>query len=97
MNVIVSAGGRFHAYALAQQLIKRQSLQRLYTFDYTATDAQRVPANYVYCNKTCGLLNTVFEKARLARVINRTTFNSFKDKIFERGVTTALAHEQHVD
>lgn len=97
MNVIVSSGGRFHAYALAQQLIKRQALQKLYTFDYTTADAQKVPANYVTCNKTCGMLNTIFEKARLARVINRTTFNSFKDRLFERGVTAALACEQNVD
>jgi glycosyltransferase involved in cell wall biosynthesis len=97
MNVIVSSGGRFHAYALAQQLIKRQALQRLYTFDYTASDAQKVPPVLVNCNKICGLLNTIFEKGRLARIINRTTFNSFKDSIFERGVTSALAGEQHVD
>ncbi len=97
MKVIVCSGGRFHAYALAQQLLKRNALQRLYTFDYTTRDAQKVPPSYVAHNKTCGLLNTIFEKARLARVINRTTFNSFKDRIFERGVSKALPHETQFD
>ncbi|MBM3893530.1 glycosyltransferase family 4 protein [Candidatus Dependentiae bacterium] len=97
MKVIIASGGRFHAYALAQQLIKRQALQRLYTFDYTTRDAQKVPPALVNCNHVCGLLNTFFEKGRLGRIINRTTFNSFKDSIFERGVAHGLAKEQHVD
>ncbi len=97
MKIIVASGDRFHAYALAKQLLQRHALQRLYTFNYTANDAQRVPSPLVNHDKLCALLNTLYQKARLSRLINRTSFNSFKDRLFERNLVAALAKENSFD
>jgi glycosyltransferase involved in cell wall biosynthesis len=97
MKVILSAGDRFHSYALAKELLNRQALQRLYTFNYSAKDAQSIPPSFVKRSTTCAILNTLYQKARLSRFINRTTFNTYKDRLFENNVNHWLQHEPKAD
>lgn len=82
MKVVVSAGGRFHAHRLAHQLAKQNSLLKLFTFDYTTKD-NLFPSSYAHVVSSCKLLNDLFVKLRLAKYINASRFNVFKDNLFD--------------
>jgi starch synthase len=97
MHVVISAGGRFHAYHLAKQLIKRNALERLYTFAYTKHDEQIIPATRVINNQWCQTADYLFSTLRLSRLCNRSTYNRIKDTIFDNFVTKQLANEKHID
>ena len=90
MKVIVSAGGRFHAHRLAQQLEKHHALEQLFTFDYTRADNAQLPAQKVTIIKLCKILNNLFMRLRLARIINRSKFHRFNDQLFDRSVSAQL-------
>ncbi|MBX9830436.1 glycosyltransferase family 4 protein [Candidatus Babeliales bacterium] len=83
MNIAIAAGGRFHAFQLANQLAQRNSLKKLFTFYYTKKDRTLVPENLVSNNSWCQFIDTCFCKLRLARVINPSTFNNIKDNFFD--------------
>jgi glycosyltransferase involved in cell wall biosynthesis len=87
MKVVISAGGRFHAHHLAQQLHQRQSLLKLFTFDYTTADTTKVPPALVTVMRSCKMLNDLFISLRLARIINKAHFNAFKDNVFDTAVS----------
>ncbi len=89
MNVVVSAGGRFHAHHLAYQLALRKSLCKLFTFDYTAHDSS-IPSSLVHIDRTSKLFNDYFVKLQLARFIAPAQFNVFKDNLFDRYVSKKL-------
>lgn len=97
MKVIVSAGGRFHAHRLAQQLAQYHALQRLYTFDYAPTDHAIVNPQYVRIAGFCKLLDKTFSRLQLQRFVSRTHFNAFKDGLFDTFVRDKLIKEQHYD
>ncbi len=89
MKVTISAGGRFHAQHLARELAKRQSLAKLYTFDYSYKK-NNLRKHHVDVATTCKIANIIFEKARLARFFDRRAFNYYKDRLFDAFVTQKL-------
>lgn len=97
MNVVVSAGGRFHAHRLAQQLHKKNSLAQLFTFDYTEKDTAIVPASLVTKIKSCAYLNQLYSSLQLYRIINKSHFNVFKDNLFDYLVDKKLKNVPHID
>jgi glycosyltransferase involved in cell wall biosynthesis len=89
MNVVVSAGGRFHAHHLAHQLALRQSLHKFFTFDYTAQDTN-IPEQFVHVAHVSKLLNDSFVKLQASRFFNTSKFNVFKDNLFDKHVSKKL-------
>ena len=83
MNIAIAAGGRFHAFHLANQLAQRNSLKKLFTFYYTKNDHTLVPPNLVSNNQWCQFIDTCFCKLRLSSFINPSTFNNIKDNFFD--------------
>lgn len=90
MKVVISAGGRFHAHQLANQLIKRNALGAFFTFDYTSVDRKKIPPHYVHCIKRCKIMNDAFVALQLGRVWDKSRFNVFKDTMFDRCVSKQL-------
>ena len=97
MKVMVAAGGRFHALHLAAQLAKRNSLEKLITFSYTAADKQTIPKNLVAQSKLCNFIDQSYCKLRLGRVIQPSTFNVFKDDLFDRFIAKQLRSSKPID
>lgn len=91
MNIVISAGGRFHALQLAHQLEKRNSLRKLCTFDYTDQDAILVQPKHVHSVTSCKIMNDMFVRLQLARFVNKAHFNVFKDNLFDRLVSKKIA------
>ncbi len=86
MKVAIAAGGRFHAFHLAHQLAKRNSLKRLFTFCYTKQDKSYVTPALVTNDRFCGTLNYAYSKLRLYKVLPPSKFNIFKDNCFDNFV-----------
>ncbi len=83
MKVVVSAGGRFHAFHLAHQLEKRNALKKLFTFAYTKKDKNYISSKLV-CNHNFGAgLDLLFSKFCFSKIINKSNFNVFKDNQFD--------------
>lgn len=97
MKVAIAAGGRFHAMHLAQQLAKRQSLEQLITFSYSKQDLQNIPRHLVHQSERCKLLDQIFLKLRLGRLITSSSFNVFKDNVFDRFVGRCVQSMPPVD
>lgn len=97
MNVVISAGGRFHALELAAQLQKRRALKALFTFDYGPSDNSLVNPCSVHIIKSCKIINDAFVKLQLARFVPKASFNMFKDNLFDMLVSKQLAHLDHID
>jgi glycosyltransferase involved in cell wall biosynthesis len=89
MNIVVSAGGRFHAHHLAHQLALRTSLCQLFTFDYTAQDTH-IPEHLVHVAHISKLLNDSFVRLQAGRFFNTSRFNVFKDNLFDKHVGKRL-------
>ncbi|MFA6262968.1 MAG: glycosyltransferase family 4 protein [Candidatus Babeliales bacterium] len=89
MNIVVSAGGRFHAHHLAHQLALRHSLRQFFTFDYTAQDTN-IPEQFVHVAHISKLLNDSFVKLQAGRFFNTSRFNVFKDNLFDKHVSKRL-------
>lgn len=90
MKVSVIAGGRFHAFHLAHQLIKHNALHKLYTFSYTKKDASYVPTKYIKHFTLPALLDTAYQKARLYKLIQPSRYNVIKDNLFDQQVCSAI-------
>ncbi len=97
MNVVISAGGRFHAFHLANQLHKRNSLRQLYTFYYTKKDHNLVPPHLVKNIMPSKSIDFLATRLRLTKVINRSTFNVFQDNLFDYLVSTQLKKTNGID
>lgn len=103
MKVVVSAGGRFHAINLAQQLNKKCCLQKLYSFSFTKADQHKIDKNHetdtslVSTINSCKFLDLAFQKLRLAHFINSSVFNSFKDNLFDSLVAHKIKKLEHID
>jgi glycosyltransferase involved in cell wall biosynthesis len=97
MKVIVAAGGRFHAINLAHQLHIKNSLLQLITFAYTPKDAEKIPSSLVSSITSCKLMNDAFVSLRLSRLINRASFNIFKDNLFDSLTRKKIATQEHFD
>lgn len=97
MKVAVSAGGRFHAFQLAHQLYKRKSLERFFTFSYTKGDRIAVPENVVTNIGLCGNLDYLAQKVRLGKFISLSSFNVFKDNLFDRSVKKKIKNLGNID
>lgn len=91
MNIIISAGGRFHAHHLAQQLVKRDSLMRFYTFS-AETETNRIKN---YCLGSW--LDWVYFKLRINKLISPSRYNTYKDILFDHWVSKQLKHEKRCD
>jgi len=83
VKIVISAGGRFHALHLAQQLEKRNSLKHLFTFSYTHNDRKNISHKLVSNISACYLLDIVYLKARFDRLIHKSSYNVFKDNFFD--------------
>lgn len=103
MKVVVSAGGRFHAINLAQQLNKKGCLQKLYSFSFTKTDKSKIEKNHETDNNlvkiinSCKFLDLAFQKLRFAHFINPSVFNSFKDNLFDTLVALEIKKLERFD
>jgi len=97
MKIVISAGGRFHALHLAQQLEKRNSLKRLFTFSYTKYDRTRIACEHVTNISSCSILDHIFLKARLDRIIQKSSYNVFKDNLFDRFVSSHISKLEKID
>lgn len=83
MNVVIAAGGRFHAFQLAQELAKRKALKKLITFSYTRHDKELLDSMYISNIRRCRLLEIAYEKLGLSHIISKPTFNMMKDNLFD--------------
>lgn len=83
MKIVISAGGRFWAFHLAHQLDKRNSFLKLFSFSYTHKDRKTITPRKVHNILVCKLLDFIFLKLRLARLVNSSKFNHLKDNIFD--------------
>ncbi|MFH1254481.1 MAG: glycosyltransferase family 4 protein [bacterium] len=103
MKVVVSAGGRFHAINLAQQLNKKNCLQKLYSFSFTKSDQHKIDKNngtsisLVKTINSCKFLDMAFQKLRIAHFINPSVFNSFKDNLFDSLVAREIKKLEHIN
>ena len=97
MKISIIAGGRFHAFHLAHQLIKHNMLHKLYTFSYKTKDSDYVPEKFVRNFMLPALLDTAYQKARLYKFIQPSPYNVFKDNLFDKQVSTKLdPHEADI-
>ncbi|QQR49699.1 glycosyltransferase family 4 protein [bacterium] len=97
MNIAIAAGGRFHAFHLANQLAQRNSLKKLFTFYYTKNDHTLVPPNLVSNNQWCQIIDTCFCKLRLSSFLNPSTFNNLKDNFFDYCMSKEIPRLGHLD
>jgi glycosyltransferase involved in cell wall biosynthesis len=97
MNVIISAGGKFHAFKLAQQLHRAGNLHSLFTFDYTRRDQATIPPHKVYNATACKLFNQLILRLRLARFIDKNRLNRIKDNAFDYLISRKLNHVDKID
>lgn len=97
MKVVVSAGGRFHAINLAQQLDKKNCLQKLYSFSFTKIDNSKINSNLVKTISSCKFLDTTFQKLQLSHFINTSVFNFFKDNLFDSLVAREIKKLKQID
>lgn len=98
MKVAVSAGGRFHAFNLAGQLVQRNALAKFFTFSCSTQDYLHIPRHLIAQQWPCRLLDLAFSRLHGERVFNRTSFNLYKDSLFDRCVARALSHSKlHYD
>jgi len=97
VNIVISAGGRFHALHLAQQLEKRNSLKRLFTFSYTKHDRTRISCKHVTNISSCFVLDILYLKTRLDRIIHKSSYNVFKDNLFDYLVSKQISKLENID
>lgn len=97
MKIILSAGGRFHALHLAHQLHKRNCLTKLLTFSYEEKDKQQIPPSYVCNMQFCAWVNYLYQKFRVNKFVDTSTFNFLKDNLFDRTVSKKIATLQRFD
>jgi glycosyltransferase involved in cell wall biosynthesis len=97
MNVIVSAGGRFHCINLAHQLVKRGCLQKLFSFSCKKHDYKKIDKNLVCSINSCKVLDAAFQKLRLFNFINAAAFNSVKDNLFDSLVSNEIKKIERTD
>jgi glycosyltransferase involved in cell wall biosynthesis len=97
VKIVISAGGRFHAFHLAQQLAQRNALAKFFTFSYTSNDQKYVPARQVKNINSCMIADFAFTKLRLSRLFNKTSYNVFKDNLFDRHVQKEVSHLKNFD
>ena len=90
MKIIISAGGRFHAFQLAKQLYQHNSLAKLFTFSATQKDLTIIPAAYIDNNVLCNWIDYLYQKLRLHTIINTTNFNVIKDNLFDTNVSKKI-------
>lgn len=83
MKIAIAAGGRFHAFHLAQQLEKRNSLEKLFTFYYVSNDKKDISQNLVCNSKINQLLDYLFSRLRLSKFIKRSDFFVLNDNLFD--------------
>ncbi len=97
MKVVVSAGGRFHAINLAQQLNQKHCLRRLYSFSFDSADGCKIDKNLVNTINSCKFLDLAFQKLRLSHFINPSVFNAFKDNLFDSLVACEIKKLEQID
>lgn len=93
MKISIIAGGRFHAFHLAHQLEKQHCLSKLYTFVYTQQDHKYLPTSQVNHFYLPGFINTAFQKSKLYKFITPSTFNSYKDNLFDYQVSRKITSD----
>lgn len=91
-QVVISAGGRFHAHRLANQLQKKSALKQLFTFDYNAADHDTVNAQFVKTITSCKIINDLFLRFQCSRFFDKARFNIFKDNLFDTIVAKKISH-----
>ncbi len=97
MNVIISAGGRFHAYQLAQQLAQRNSLRNLYTFSHRAKDQSTFDTRLIKNYRLCSWLDWAYFNLRINKFISPSRYNTNKDILFDHWVSKQLKKEEPFD
>lgn len=90
MKVSIIAGGRFHAFHLAHQLQLHNALEKLYTFSYAKHDQHYVAPSHVKQFFIPALLDKAFQKGQVYRFIPASTYNVYKDNIFDRLVSRSI-------
>lgn len=90
MKVVLSAGGRFHAFHLAYQLVKRKALKHFYTASYEKNDRLKVPTEFVVNNYALQYAEWIYEKTRLNRLFHTSDYYVVRDNYFDRWVAPQL-------
>lgn len=97
MNVIIAAGGRFHAFQLASQLAQRGCLRRFFTFSYTRTDYERIDISRVRNYRFGAMLDQAYFRLRLNKFVSPSRYNTYKDQLFDQWVAKNVHKEQPFD
>lgn len=90
MNIVVAAGGRFHAIRLAQELYKRDVLYRLVSGSFTRADQAVLPASHVTSIASINLIDQLIWRTKLASFIKPSTLYVMKDNWFDWRLGAAI-------
>lgn len=90
MKVIVSAGGRFHAISLATILARHRVLEHFFSCSTTNKERDDIGQHRVTHIWPCTIADTMFQRLRLNRIIDKTWYNFNKDSYFDSCVAQKL-------
>jgi glycosyltransferase involved in cell wall biosynthesis len=97
MKVVIAAGGRFHAFHLANQLEKRNALKKLYTASYTKKDSNYISTKFVEKNKSFNIVSQFFLRFRFYKFLNKSKLHVFKDNLFDVWLSKKIKKEGKFD
>ncbi len=97
MKVAIAAAGRFHAIRLAQQMEKRNLLERLYSGSVLASDYQVLSQHRVTSVYACQLIDIFYNRLRMGKFIPASIVNRFKDNWFDATLKKEVASMPFVD
>lgn len=97
MKVVITAGGRFHAFHLAHQLEKRNALKKLYTASYTKKDEDYVSSKFVEKNFSFNFISNLFLRLCFYKFLNKSKLHVFKDNIFDSWLSKNILKEGQID
>ena len=87
MNVVVAAGGRFHAIHLAHQLERFHVLKQLFICGHRSKDSTYVSSSLVHNAAGLQILEDLLLRLRMFRYINKSSWYVWKDNYFDRWLT----------
>lgn len=97
MKIVVAAGGRFHSLHLAQQLMRRQLLERLYSWACTSKDTKDLRATKITSSPLMPYVLDTYFKLRIDRIFPLQKLYLLYDNIFDWWLTNHLKKEANFD
>ncbi|MCB9493194.1 MAG: glycosyltransferase family 4 protein [Epsilonproteobacteria bacterium] len=90
MRVVLSAGGRFHAFHLAKQLARRNSLAKFFSFSAQNSDFDYLPRSVVDQSTVCKFVNWLACRLQVRRFVNKSWCNATQDALFDTWVAKKI-------